>query len=233
MPIRRPARKERRDLDLREFGWPLSRIAVLRHSTLPFESGRVIELDTTELISARPWGKRDRLAILAQFAAHLALLKRLSIPSGRLVAEEWRIVRQRNADPRLVRIKATPAHESFTAAVEALEEMASLLGLDSPAGWTKPEQSWQESFEQTEAQAGESAWVRRSAIAKVLSPGAPRRARGKHPLAFRSGNHCLHVGARSDGVAGAGDHRRRCVAARALVRTQVRASEEGDAGIRG
>src|SRR6185436_14735652 len=56
---------------LRHFAWECALVATLRHSTLPWDES----LATTPLAEARSLGTRDRLSLLAQFAAHQALLQ--------------------------------------------------------------------------------------------------------------------------------------------------------------
>src|SRR5260370_1443962 len=90
-------------------GFPLDRpvLATLRHSTLPWNEGVALELTlpATPLEVAAP-GARDRLSLLAQFAAHEAFLQFAGIPDGELDPGEWVVVQKRGSDCRLVRVAA-------------------------------------------------------------------------------------------------------------------------------
>ena len=55
----------------RAFGWDRALTATLRHTSLPWDE----EIAATPLGKVRDAGPRDRLSLLAQFAAHQALLQ--------------------------------------------------------------------------------------------------------------------------------------------------------------
>ena len=86
-------------VDLRAFGWERVLCACLRHSTLSFE-----RIDAAPLGSIRDLGKRDRLSLVGQFAAHEALLQFAGVGDADFSADEWVVVQKRGADCRLVRI---------------------------------------------------------------------------------------------------------------------------------
>src|SRR5688572_33320541 len=73
----------------RAFGWDRALAATLRHSSLPWDE----ELAATPLTALREVGPRDRLSLLAQFAAHQALLQFAGIADGELDPAEWKIGR--------------------------------------------------------------------------------------------------------------------------------------------
>src|ERR1051326_7719124 len=60
------------------FGWGVAVAAVLRHSTLPWRE----VLDAVPLAALPPLGGRDRLSLVAQFAAHQALLQFAGVADG-------------------------------------------------------------------------------------------------------------------------------------------------------
>src|SRR5690242_1694465 len=93
--------RTRFDVSPRAFAWERALIATLRHSTLAFNAQ--LEL---EPLQASSLGGRERLSLVAQFAAHQALLQFAGIADGEFVADEWRIARKRGSDCRLVRIAA-------------------------------------------------------------------------------------------------------------------------------
>jgi DNA-binding NtrC family response regulator len=82
------------------FAWDRAQLAVLRHSTLAFGC----ELDVVPLSAS--FGMRERLSLVAQFAAHQALLRFGGIADTDFAADEWRVVRKRGSDCRLVRVGA-------------------------------------------------------------------------------------------------------------------------------
>src|SRR5579859_4994685 len=88
-------------IDVRTFGWERAVLATLRHSTLAFD-----RVDATPLGGVRELGKRDRLSLTGQFAAHEAFLQFAGIADGELDPAEWAVVQKRGADCRLVRVAA-------------------------------------------------------------------------------------------------------------------------------
>src|SRR5512140_57025 len=90
----------------RAFEWDRCVIATLRHSTLPWSSGVALEipLRATPLAGIGQLGRRDRLSLLAQFAAHEAMLGFAGVSDGDVDPAEWAVVQKRGADCRLVRV---------------------------------------------------------------------------------------------------------------------------------
>src|SRR5688500_13915713 len=86
----------------RAFEWDRAITATLRHSSLSFDA----PISGGSLADARDLGERDRLALLAQFAAHQALLQFAGIVDGDLDPAEWLVVRKRGCDARLIRVGA-------------------------------------------------------------------------------------------------------------------------------
>src|SRR5688572_7587483 len=86
----------------RAFAWDHAILATMRHSTLAWEE----TLTLTPLAEARDCGTRDRCSLLAQFAAHQALLQFAGVADGELDPAEWAVVQKRGNDIRLVRISA-------------------------------------------------------------------------------------------------------------------------------
>src|SRR5258707_11931931 len=109
MSMRRAARgRASLEASLRMFGWERAALGALRHSTLPWYEGfaREITLDAAPLAQLRDLGGRDRLSLVAQFAAHQALLQFAGIADGECDPGEWVVVQKRGCDVRLVRIAA-------------------------------------------------------------------------------------------------------------------------------
>jgi len=113
------------------FGWDSATIATLRHSTLPWFDGKTRgnDLHGVPLTGGISLGSRERLSLVAQFAAHLAFLQFAGLSVGEEVdADEWVVVRARGRDIRLVRVAVRPAKstappftliQQFASAVEA------------------------------------------------------------------------------------------------------------------
>ena len=86
-------------VDVRTFGWDRAVLATLRHCTLTFE-----QVEATPLVALRELGKRDRLSLVGQFAAHQALLQFAGVVDGELQPDEWVVAQKRGADCRLIRV---------------------------------------------------------------------------------------------------------------------------------
>src|SRR3954454_3048470 len=101
-------------VDLRVFGWDRTFIATLRHSTLPWIDGFAAEIsiDASPLAEAGEMGARDRLSLVAQFAAHQALLQFAGVSDAEYDPAQWAIVRKRGNDCRLVRAAARHMDEA-------------------------------------------------------------------------------------------------------------------------
>jgi hypothetical protein len=89
-------------VSLRGFAWDRPLVATLRHVSLPWEES----LEIVPLSAVGSLGARDRLSLLAQFAAHEALLHFAGIADGELDPAEWGVVQKRGSDIRLVRVAA-------------------------------------------------------------------------------------------------------------------------------
>src|ERR1700753_3004351 len=99
------------EVSLALFEWDRSVIATLRHATLPwFDVDAALlrgnlTMDAVSLSALRDGiGSRDRLSLLAQFAAHHALLQFAGIADGELDPGEWVVIQRRGIDCRLVRV---------------------------------------------------------------------------------------------------------------------------------
>src|SRR5437764_11055129 len=101
-------RRVRTSIEPAAFGWGRETAAVLRHSTLPWRE----PLDLLPLAERPELGARDRLSLLAQFAAHEALLQFAGIADAAFDPAEWAIVQRRGNDVRLVRLAARAASDA-------------------------------------------------------------------------------------------------------------------------
>src|ERR1041384_326324 len=96
------------EVSLRDFAWPRAQRATLRHSTLPWSDAT----RATPLASVTQLGARDRLSLLAQFAAHQSFLQFAAISDGEVDASEWAVEQKRGSDCRLIRVAAREIDEA-------------------------------------------------------------------------------------------------------------------------
>src|SRR5258706_13677936 len=84
-------------VDLRRFGWDRALVATLRHPTLPWHDGLAVTLalEATPLAECDDLGARDRLSLVAQFAAHEAFLRFAGVGDSECDPAEWVVVRRR------------------------------------------------------------------------------------------------------------------------------------------
>src|SRR5579859_7274892 len=103
MAMRGPGPRARSpvSIDVRTFGWERAVVATLRHSTLAFEAAEV-----TPLAALHDLGKRDRLSLLGQFAAHEAFLQFGGVADSEFYPADWAVGQKRGVDCRLIRIGA-------------------------------------------------------------------------------------------------------------------------------
>jgi DNA-binding NtrC family response regulator/tetratricopeptide (TPR) repeat protein len=166
-------RREAKAVSPERFAWDRAAVATLRHSTLPWrEELAAVPLAETEL------GARDRLSLLAQFAAHQALLQFAGIADGDVDLAEWAVVQKRSSDCRLVRIaaracEATEAPPALTLAQQFAEV------LDAPPlevlarSWARAETIYLDALRALSLDAAaDLRWVRAAAIGEVTAPGA-------------------------------------------------------------
>src|SRR3954451_12532426 len=138
MAMRSAVRGARTSIEPAGFGWGVAVAAVLRHSTLPWREA----LDAVPLAALPPLGGGDRLSLLAQFAAHQALLQFAGVADGACDRAEWAVVQRRGTDARLVRLAARAASDA-PPALTLVQQFAEAIG--APAldalrqSWGRPE----------------------------------------------------------------------------------------------
>src|SRR3954451_2185225 len=180
MSMRGTARRARSAIavDLRAFGWDRALVATLRHSTLPWFDGFAAEisLDATPIADAGELGARDRLSLLAQFAAHQALLQFAGFSGADYDPAEWAIARKRGNDCRLVRVRARHMDEAPPAltVIQQFAEAAGAPPLESlRQPWGRAESVYLEIESRLRGDAAaDLRWMRRSACGEIASPGA-------------------------------------------------------------
>jgi two-component system NtrC family response regulator len=157
----------------RDFAWERARLAVLRHVTLPWnEVLQAIPLSQASL------GDRDRLALLAQFAAHQAFLQYAGISDRTVDEQEWCVVQRRGSGIRLVRRSARgfdpdDVPPPLTLAQQFADRIAapSLEVFRRP--WGRAESVTIECFlKLRDDTAGDSRWIREAAVGALMAPGA-------------------------------------------------------------
>jgi len=156
----------------RAFAWDRALLATLRHSTLPFGA----ELDLEPL---NEWnlGARERLSLVAQFAAHQAFLQFASIADGEFSADEWRVVRKRGCDCRLVRVAARhPDPATAPPMLTLIHQFADAI--DAPPldvlrqSWGRAESVYAEAHRKLRDDvASDLRWTQSAAAGSILAPG--------------------------------------------------------------
>ena len=166
------------EIDLRAFGWDRALIATLRHSTLPWfdECAPSISLEATPLAEAGELGARDRLSLVAQFAAHQALLHFAGFSDAEYDPAEWAVVRKRGNDCRLVRIRARAVVDDAPPALTVIHQFAEAVAappIDAlRQSWGRAESVYLEIDARLRGDAAaDLRWMRRSACGEIASPG--------------------------------------------------------------
>jgi DNA-binding NtrC family response regulator len=175
---------------LRDFAWPRERIATLRHSTLPFAAEKTLRAVPLALAQL---GARDRLSLLAQFAAHESFLQFAGVADGEVDPAEWAVEQKRGADSRLIRVAARAAAPDASPPMLTLaQQFAEAIG-GPPLevmrqSWARAESVFAECWTRLRADAAaDLRWARRSAAGTILSPGGEAIVRGtKHVYADES-----------------------------------------------
>jgi len=161
------------DVSAEAFAWPHATIATLRHSTLPwFQS-----IAATPLADLKNAGVRDRLSLLGQYAAHAAMLQFAGIADAEFSPDEWRVVRKRGADCRLVRVAAARCDpDAAIAPMRNLQAFAAYIAaprIDAlQQSWTRAESVYAEVHRRIrDDAAADVRWLRSSAFAEIAAPG--------------------------------------------------------------
>jgi DNA-binding NtrC family response regulator len=160
-------------VDARAFGWDRALVATLRHSSLPWDEA----LAVTPLSEARELGARDRLSLLAQFAAHEAMLQFAGIADGEFDPAEWAVVQKRGSDVRLLRVAARACDPSLAPPVLTLaQQFAEQTGAELDMlrqSWARADAIYAEAFARvTRDAAADVRWMRRAACGSIAAPGA-------------------------------------------------------------
>jgi DNA-binding NtrC family response regulator len=177
----RGASRATRSVLPRDFRWDRALVATLRHSSLPWN----------ETIAARPLasaqlGTRDRLSLLAQFAAHQAMLQFAGATDDDVDPAEWAVVQKRGCDSRLVRVAArAPDLDAAPPMLTLAQQFAELVHaprLDVlRQSWARAEAVYIECFAKLRNDAAaDLRWMRAAAAGEILSPG-PEALRSMRP----------------------------------------------------
>ena len=152
------------------FGWGAAAAAVLRHSTLPWRE----PLNAVALAQLPPLGGRDQLSLVAQFAAHQALLQFAGVADGACDPAEWAVVQRRGSDARLVRLAARASSDA-PPALTLVQQFAQRIGappLDAlRQSWGRPEAVYCEIHQRLRHDAAaDLRWMRAAAAGEIASP---------------------------------------------------------------
>ncbi|HVE71597.1 MAG TPA: sigma 54-interacting transcriptional regulator [Thermoanaerobaculia bacterium] len=177
-------------VDARAFGWDHASLATLRHCSLPFD-------EPLPLAPLGDVGKRDRLSLLGQFAAHQALLQFAGIADGELDPAEWAIVQKRGCDVRLVRTAARACDPSDAPPVLTLaQQFAEHIGVELEIlaqSWARADAIYAEAFARvTKDATADLRWLRQSACGSIASPG-PEALRALGNGRFGATSDCADV----------------------------------------
>jgi DNA-binding NtrC family response regulator len=153
------------------FVWDRALTATLLHATLPWsEPLAAVPLSTG-------FGARDRMSLLAQFAAHQALLHFAGIADADVDVTEWAVVQKRGSDARLIRI-ASRAIDPADAppALTLAQQFAEALGgveLDVlRQSWARADAVYAEAFLRLgNGVAADLQWARAAAHGEIAAPG--------------------------------------------------------------
>ncbi len=165
-------------VSLRMFGWERAAVAALRHATLPWVDGFGPELSiaAAPLESVRDLGGRDRLSLVAQFAAHQAFLQFAGIGDGECDPAEWAVVQKRGSDVRLLRIAARPPNPDAPPPLTIIQQFAEAIA--APAldvlrqSWARAEAVYCEADARLRrGAAADLRWMRGAASGEIASPG--------------------------------------------------------------
>lgn len=157
----------------RAFAWDRAVLATLRHATLPWDE----PLALTPLAEIAECGTRDRLSLLAQFAAHEAFLQFAGISDGEVDPSEWAVVQKRGSDVRLVRAGARhcdppAAPPALTLAQQFAEQIGAELDVLRQS-WARADAIYAEAFARISRDiAADLRWLRRAACGAIAAPGA-------------------------------------------------------------
>src|SRR5512142_2855696 len=133
MPMRGGSRRaaDAASISPRRFEWDRCALATLRHSTLPWDGAPAdVNLRAVALSAAGQLGRRDRLSLVAQFAAHEGLLRFAGIADGEFDPAEWAVVQKRGADCRLLRVSARAVASESPPLLTVAQEFAKFV--DAP-----------------------------------------------------------------------------------------------------
>ena len=156
----------------RDLAWDRALVATLRHSTLPWDE----PLSATPLAELRSLGARDRLSLVAQFAAHEALLQFAGVADGELDPVEWAVVQKRGSDVRLVRVAARAADPSSAPPVLTLaQQFAELVGAELDVlkqSWARADAIYAEAYARLSADvSADLRWMRAAGCGEIAAPG--------------------------------------------------------------
>ncbi|HVS30485.1 MAG TPA: sigma 54-interacting transcriptional regulator [Thermoanaerobaculia bacterium] len=193
-------------VSLNDFSWSRFAVATLRHCSLPWADGVTAEWEIPAIALGAPndLGARDRLSLVAQFAAHQAFLQFAGIGEGAFDPQEWVVVRKRGQDCRLVRVAAAGGDSGLLLSLgTVMEEFARAIA--APAldvfrqPWWRAEAVYAEVAQRLRSDvAADLRWMRKAAAGEVVAPGASAL---RQIWTQRSGRHVYRESAVAESLA--------------------------------
>ena len=164
------------------FAWDRALVATIRHSTLPWNEPLAAEKLSPGL------GTRDQLSLVAQFAAHQALLHFAGVADGKFEPAEWAVVSKRGCDVRLIRLAAHACDPAVAPpALTLAHEFAEHIGAELPIlnqSWARADAVYAEALARLiDGAVADLRWTRASAQGEISEPGPE----GLHTLSIEEG----------------------------------------------
>ncbi len=173
-----PRKRDAVVVTLGDFAWDRSVVATLRHVTLPWNEGVASEITLSAApLAGAALGTRDRLSLLAQFAAHQAFLQFAGIPDGELDPGEWAVIQRRGNDCRLVRVAARACEPRLSPPPLTLGQQFA-EALDAPRlsvltqSWARADAIYVDALRTLRQDAAaDLRWTLGAAAGEILAPG--------------------------------------------------------------
>ncbi|MEO8033533.1 MAG: hypothetical protein ABI837_03820, partial [Acidobacteriota bacterium] len=151
----------------------------MRHSTLPWYAMPFAAQWTLPVLplTSITTGRRDRLSLLAQFAAHAAFLQFAGIVDGDVDPDEWAVLQKRGCDCRLIRVASrTCLPDAAPPPLTAAQQFAELV--EAPPldvlkrSWARADAVYAEATEWlARDSAADLRWAMQAAEGEVAAPG--------------------------------------------------------------
>lgn len=170
-------RPDRVEVSLGDFACDAATLATLRHPTFPWfdACSPKVTFSLSPIESVQ--GARDRLSLIGQYAAHQAFLQIAGVGDGVFDPAEWRVVRKRGCDCRLLRVRMRASSPGETTEpLTLVQEFGASVRVDDLAAlqqaWARPDVIYAEILSRLQKDAAaDLRWLTQCAHGEVLSPG--------------------------------------------------------------